>query len=141
MKIITIELTDKQKQALEQGYQQGKTAVYRQRCHLILLKSQGYKAQDIANILDTNIQSVYNWVKRYKTHGIDGLQTKAGQGRKAILTHEHEQIVKDCIAQERQRVKLIMTELEEQTGKQFSQRTLERFLKVLATPTNASDYD
>ncbi|OAV35324.1 hypothetical protein AO366_0750 [Moraxella catarrhalis] len=29
----------------------------------------------------------------------------------------------------------------EQTGKQFSQRTLERFLKVLATPTNASECD
>ena len=141
MKISTIELTDTEKQALEQGYKLGETAVYRQRCHLILLKSQGYKALDIAHILDTNIQSVYNWVKRYREHGIDGLQTKPGQGRKPILTHEHEQIVKDCISQERQRVKLIMDELTEQTGKQFSQRTLERFLKVLATPTNVSECD
>lgn len=85
------------------------------------------------------MQSVYNWVKRYKTYGINGLQTKTGQGRPKILTHEHEQIIKDCLAQERQRVKLIMDKLEQQTGKQFSQRTLERFLKVLATPTNVSD--
>ncbi|CAM3472292.1 Transposase and inactivated derivatives [Moraxella osloensis] len=34
-----------------------------------------------------------------------------------------------------------MDELTEQTGKQFSQRTLERFLKVLATPTNVSECD
>lgn len=141
MKIRTIELTDTEKQVLEQGYRTGKTAVYRKRCHLILLKSQGYKAEAIANILDTNIQSVYNWVKRYRTRGIQGLQTKPGQGRKPILTHQHEQIVKDCITQERQRVKLIMDELSEQTGKQFSQRTLERFLKVLATPINASECD
>ena len=65
----------------------------------MLLKSQGYKAQDNADILGTNIQSVYNWVK------------------------------------------LIMDELTEQTGNQFSQRTFGRFLKVLATPTNASVCD
>nr|WP_290004090.1 helix-turn-helix domain-containing protein [Moraxella atlantae] len=80
---------------MSEGKKQYQTAVYQQRCHLMFLKSQGYKAQDIADILGTNIQSVYNWVK------------------------------------------LIMDELTEQTGKQFSQCTFERFLKVLATPTNA----
>lgn len=99
MKISTIELTETEKQALERECKTGQTAVYRQRCHLMFLKSQGYKAQDIADILGTNIQSVYNWVK------------------------------------------LIMDELTEQTGKQFSQRTFGRFLKVLATPTNASVCD
>ncbi|WP_406946761.1 helix-turn-helix domain-containing protein [Faucicola osloensis] len=34
----------------------------------------------MADILDTNIQ-VYNWVKRYREHGIDGLQTKPNQGK------------------------------------------------------------
>jgi hypothetical protein len=38
MKITTIELTETEKQALEQGYKLGETAVYRQRCHLILLR-------------------------------------------------------------------------------------------------------
>lgn len=138
MKIKSITLSTLEKQCLEAGYHQGKTAVYRKRCHLTLLKSQGYKAKDIANILDTNIQSVYNWVKRYQQQGIEGLQTREGQGRPRLLQDEHEQIVKDCISQERQRVKLIMDELSQQTGKLFSQRTLERFLKTLATATNES---
>ena len=42
------------------------------------------------------------------------------------------------ITEERQRLSLVMDELQQQTGKQFSQMTLKRFLKTLATPTNAS---
>lgn len=141
MKITKIVLTDEERQDLEQGYKHGQSARYRQRCHVILLKAQGYKAKDIATILDINMQGVYNWVKRYTTEGIAGLQTKSGQGRPKILTQEHEHIVKACITQERQRIKLIMDEITQKTGKQFSQRTLERFLKVLATPTNASVND
>ncbi|WP_019672524.1 helix-turn-helix domain-containing protein, partial [Psychrobacter lutiphocae] len=85
MKIRQIELTDAERKALDHGYKHGKTASYRKRCHIILLKSDGRIAKDIAQITDTNIQSVYNWLNRYDAEGIQGLQTKAGQGRPRIL--------------------------------------------------------
>lgn len=138
MKIRQVELTDAERKALDHGYKHGKTASYRKRCHIILLKSDGRIAKDIAQITDTNIQSVYNWLNRYDAEGIQGLQTKAGQGRPRILDKQHEQIVKDCISEECQRLSLIMDKLQQQTGKQFSQMTLKRFLKTLATPINVS---
>lgn len=85
MKIRQIELTDSQRTELEESYRQGKTAGFRQRCHIIILKSQSRKAKDISQITGLNIQSIYNWLNRYEEHGIQGLQTKAGQGRPKIL--------------------------------------------------------
>lgn len=136
MIIRQIKLTDSQRIELEEGYRNGNTASFRQRCHIILLKSQSRKAKDITQITGLNIQSIYNWLNRYEEKGIQGLQTKAGQGRPKILDEQHEQIIKDCITKERQRLSLVMDEIQHQTGKQFSQMTLKRFLKTLATPTN-----
>lgn len=136
MPVRQIKLSDTQKLALEEGYQHGKTASFRKRCHIILLKSDSRTAKDIAQITKTNIQSVYNWLNRYEEQGIQGLQTKPGQGRPRILASQHEQIVKDCISEERQRLSLVMDDIQQRTGKQFSQTTLKRFLKTLATPTS-----
>lgn len=77
MKVRQIKLSEAEREALEQGYKRGQTASYRKRCHIILLKSDGRIAKDIAQITDTNIQSVYNWVNRYEAQGIQGLQTRA----------------------------------------------------------------
>ena len=85
MKIRKIKLTDSQRLALEEGYRHGKTASFRKHCHIILLKSEDRTAKDIAQITDTNLQSVYKWLDRYEEQGIQGLQTKAGQGRPKIL--------------------------------------------------------
>lgn len=90
MKVRQIKLNETERKALEQGYKHGQTASYRKRCHIILLKSDGRIAKDIAQITDTNIQSVYNWVNRYEAQGIQGLQTKPGQGRPKILDEQHE---------------------------------------------------
>ncbi|WP_201546991.1 helix-turn-helix domain-containing protein [Psychrobacter lutiphocae] len=139
MKIRQIELTDAERKALDHGYKHGKTASYRKRCHIILLKSDGRIAKDIAQITDTNIQSVYNWLNRYDAEGIQGLQTKAGQGRPRILDKQHEQIVKDCISEERQLSPSWQTTT---TNRQtISQMTLKRFFKTLVTPINVSVKD
>ena len=76
MIIRKIKLTDSQRLALEDGYQNGRTASYRKRCHIVLLKSEDRTAKDIAEIVNTNIQSVYNWLNRYETCGFKGYKPK-----------------------------------------------------------------
>ena len=71
---------------------------------MVLLKAEGYTSKQVATILDTNEISVHNWLKRYATEGIEGLQTSKGQGRKPILEQEHLSIVRAAIQQERQRL-------------------------------------
>jgi transposase len=124
---------------LKKGYKGGSSHRFRQRCHLILLKSEGLTSAQIASLLGITIQPVNNWVCRYQANGIDGLQTLQGQGRRAILTEARDaEKVKAAIRNERQRLKLAKAGLEEDLGKRFSLRTLKRFLKNSTALGNVS---
>lgn len=80
--------------------------------------------------------SVNNWINRFEQQGVAGLQTKAGRGRKPILTYEDLPVVKAAIEQERQRLTQAQHLLEQQTGKRMSKETLTRFLKLITAVTN-----
>ena len=114
--------------------------MFRQRCHMILLKSEGRTSQDVAAILGSNLISVNNWLTRYEQEGIAGLSTRPGRGRKAILdVQTDEQKVRQVVQQERQRLRRAKVILEEQLQKSFSEKTLKRFLKELTVAGSASD--
>ncbi len=136
-KIKRIELSPESREALQRGYRLGETACYRCRSHMILLKSDGYTSKEIGVILGCSEVSVHNWVLRYKQFGIEGLKTKAGQGRKAKLASEDFAIIKEAVQEERQRLSQAKLMIETALGKQFSQRTLTRFLKVMTAVTSA----
>ena len=123
-------------QSLVQGYREGKTHCYRQRCQMVLLKLDGYKSKEIGLITGSCEMSVNNWINRFEQQGVAGLQTKAGRGRKPILTHEDLPVVKAAIEQERQRLTQAQHLLEQQTGKRMSKETLTRFLKLITAVTN-----
>lgn len=132
-------LRDEEQAALEQGYKGKGSFVFSQRCQMILLKSQGRSSKEIAGILRTNLLSVNQWVRRYEQQGIAGLHTKAGQGRKPILDQvADEALVKATVKGERQRLKLAKAELEAALNKEFSVRTLKRFLKNLSADGSES---
>ncbi len=103
-KIKEILQSTEDRESLEQGYKTGETHGFRQRCKMILLKSEGHAANQIALILGSNRASVYNWLSRYELLGIAGLPTKTGQGRKPILEPTHISIVRAVVEQERQRL-------------------------------------
>jgi transposase len=129
-------LSDEERKRLEQGYKASDNHCFRQRCKMLLLKAEGYTAKEIADVLGTNKVSVYNWLKRYAAEGIEGLQTKAGQGRKPILEEEHLAVVRAAIEQERQRLSQARKIVEQNTGKKMSDETLSRFLKVITAVTS-----
>lgn len=138
MNIRSITLSDEARSILIKGYQQGSSTAFRKRCHAVLLKSEGRTSQDVGSILGMHQVSVNNWLTRYEQQGISGLKTKPGRGRKAILDQDRDQAkVKAMVQQERQRLKLAKEALEEELGKQFSLKTLKRFLKSVAHGGNA----
>lgn len=131
-KSIVIALSLDERAALESGYKSSDSAIYSRRCHIILLKSQGLPSKQIASFLDITDQAVNNWVKRYRSEGLDGLKTKPGQGRKPILDKEQDAIkVRLAVQQERQRLKIAKDQLSQELNKDFSLLTLKRFLKHL----------
>jgi transposase len=138
-RFIKVELSDEQRAALEKGYRHDSRHSFRVRCQMVLLKSQGRKSKEIAGVLGCCEVAVNNWLKRYKQAGIEGLRTKAGRGRRPILDqHKDAQKVRAAVRKHRQRISLAKAELEQALAKDFSQRTLVRFLKSLVADINES---
>ena len=136
---INIELSEAQRAELEHGYRYGARHVFRQRCHMVLLKAENRRSVDVAAIVGVCAQTVNGWLWRYKQAGITGLETQPGQGRRSIL-HESEDAaaVRAAVADHRQRIALARAELEDRIGKRFAEKTLRRFFKNLAADINVS---
>ncbi len=136
-KIKVFKLDEKQKTELEKGYRESESHAFRQRCHLILLKSKGQTALEVARVLGCCEMAVNNWVKRFAEEGIEGLKTRAGRGGKPILKVETDlDAVREAVSRNRQRLSLVRAELETTLGKTFSDKTLNRFVKKTIVATN-----
>lgn len=125
--------------ALEDGYKQGETPSFSRRCQMVLLKLQDYRSKEIASIADGREMSVNNWINRFETSGMEGLQTKEGRGRKPVLTADHLPMVRAAVQAERQRLSQARIIIETNSGKAMSRSTLSRFLKLITAATNESE--
>ena len=136
-----LDLTEAQREELSHGFENGKKATFRKRCHFILLSDQGYSIEDISKLYGTTRQSVASWYNRYEQFGIRGLDTQRGQGRKPILRIENElesEKVEQLVEQYAQNLNPVLNELEKEFGKKMSKRTLQRFLKKKGIGGNGS---
>ncbi len=130
-KIKTVELSLPQRAALEHGYRESDSHAFRVRCRMVLLKSECRTSAEIADVLGCCEVVVNNWLKRFHAHGIDGLRTRAGRGRKPILDVEADlPRVTAAVAANRQRISVARAALEVELGKAFSTKTLERYIKT-----------
>jgi hypothetical protein len=136
-KTKVIELTKVQRAELESGYRNGRTHSFRQRCQIVLLKSEKRTSLGVVGILGGCEMTVNNWLARYEEEGIEGLRTRPGRGRKTILQAADLEQVKTAVKQSRQRIAVARAELEASLGKEFSQSSLKRFLKKTLAVTNA----
>jgi len=128
-KTKVIQLTDEQRQELENGYRNGNSHGFRARCQMVLLKSEKRTSVEITKILGGCEMAVNNWLKRYEEEGIKGLEIRKGRGRKAILEERDWERVKEQVKLARQRISQARAELERSLEKPFSHSTLKRYLK------------
>ncbi len=135
MKKKFIELTQVEKITLQEGEKNGKARAFRQRCHCLRLSSEGYEVKELASIFRVCEISIYTWFKRWERDGIVGLSDKPGRGRKPILRAEDLELVKEKVEANAQRLKIARSILKEELGREFSTKTLKRFLKSLIADT------
>lgn len=136
-RINTPIINEQAKSELEIGLKTGKSHSFRTRCQLVLLKSEGRKSKEVADIVKMCEMSVNNWLNRYKSEGIAGLYTKSGRGRKPIIDrHQDEAGILESVKANRQRLQTAKAEWESTSGKTVSSSTLRRFLKALADDTS-----
>ncbi len=135
------ELSEEQKQDLEEGHKKGKSHRFRIRCQAILLSHQGYSVQALAGLFKVSDLSIYKWMNRFEDGGVQALQTQPGKGRKPLLklqNQAHVELVEAQPEKQNQRVKPAREHLEKQSGYSLSENTLKRFLKKLVTSGNDS---
>lgn len=80
-----LELTEAERLALEKGFRLGEKHCFRMRCRAVLLKADGLSSAAAGGQTEMSHVSVNAWVKRFKSEGIDGLNTRSDRGRKPIM--------------------------------------------------------
>ena len=137
-------LTKAQKSSLEKGYKTGKSFTYRRNCHAILLSHDGQTVNEIAHFFGVSTITVYTWLKKWQSQGIEGLKHKPGQGRPVKLKlddENHVKLVKTLVENEPKNLNRVVGQLESELGLDLSKKTLKRFLKNLNTDGNDSEED
>lgn len=119
---------------LQEGYKNVAHHQFKQRCHALLLSHQGQDMAALKTIFNVSHATISNWLTAWETKGIVGLRNQAGQGRKAILVSTDLALIKAKVQLNPQHLKLVRTELKAELAKEFSEKTLKRFLKSLVRP-------
>jgi transposase len=94
------------------GYKTGKNHCFRNRCHVILLKSEGRTSKEAGKITSMSNVSVNSWAHKYKEEGIEGLFNKSGQGRKPLLSQEEGALLIKIFKSNRQRLQAVKAKWE-----------------------------
>ncbi len=73
-KTKVIQLSDVQRQELTNGHRSGESHAFRERCQMILLKSEKRTSREIARLMSCHKITVNEWVKRFEAEGVMGLK-------------------------------------------------------------------
>jgi len=133
-----VQLTPDEVETLQEGYKNATHHQFKQRCHALLLSHQGNDMTTLKGIFSVSLATISNWLTAWETKGIVGLRNQPGQGRKAILQGTDFDLVKEKVQANPQHLKAVRDELKAELAKDFSARTLKRFLKALVRPVGAA---
>ena len=111
---------------------------FRSRCLCLLLSHQQQPVKWLKEHFQVSQLTIYNWLNAWEEHGLRGLYNKPGQGRNPILTSGDKATVTQQVEQHSQQLKLARQTLRAELNRDFSQKTLSRFLKSVAGGGNAS---
>lgn len=129
-----IELVAEEILTLEEGYKNNKNHQFRQRCHALLLSNQGHDMASLKILFTVTHATIGNWFRAWEDSGIVGLRNQAGQGRKPIFAATDLNLVKKKVQENPQHLKAVRETLKAELNKEFSEKTLKRFLKSLVRP-------
>ena len=133
-----ITLTANERSTLSAGRQHNRQYQFRDRCQGLLLSADGQDVAAIMAVLQVSRPTVYTWFNRWERGGLAGLANAAGQGRHPILGAADAAPVAAAVRANRQQLKEVAVTLRQELAKDFSARTLRRFLKSVAGAGGAS---
>jgi transposase len=126
-----IHLDEHEEQTVYEGSVNARHPQFKDRCHCVYLSSKQYDMDTLADIFSVSKPTIGNWLSSWETHGIMGLYNAPGQGRKSILTDADKALVKAQVQATPQELKVARLAIQSELNKEFSEKTLRRFLKSL----------
>ncbi len=85
----TLALSDEQRAELQRARDRHPKAHVREKAAALLKVADGQSAHAVAKqglLKARDPDTVYRWLNRYLTDGLDGLAVKSGRGRKAVFS-------------------------------------------------------
>lgn len=79
------------RQELQQAMKKAKQSKWYRRLKIIDLSTRGYKVSQLAEMFDLSAATIRQYIKRYNSAGLSGLEPSYGTGRKAKLSWSHGQ--------------------------------------------------
>lgn len=138
MKPRFVTLDADEERTLRDGHQHGPQFQFRNRCLCILLSHQRQSVGWLKDHFKVSRLTIYNWLDAWDQLGLQGLYNQPGQGRKAILTPADQLAVTQQVSAHCQQLKTARQVLRTELNREFSHKTLQRFLKSVAGAGSAS---
>jgi len=133
------ELTEAERQELEDAYRSHPDFAVRRRAHAVLLSGKGHHVGQLQDVFEVDRDTASLWIKHYEQSGLEGLLTRPRSGRSPIYTDGEILQLKALIDEDPRRVKAAQAALEAATGKSSCLDTVRRALKKSpATPGTAA---
>ena len=129
-------LTDDEIVTLREMHRNHSSSRTRMRAHSLLLSHQGKSIATISQIYQVDCRSVSSWIDRWHADGLVGLYHQSGAGRPPILNAEEEAKVHHYLKQYPKDLKRVVHELEQDTHKRVSTKTIKRIIKKNAIVGN-----
>ena len=114
---------------LKRIYKSSKKQAVRERARCILLSFKGYTINQLVDIFDTHLNTIYNWFNNWEKLGLRSLYNLKGQGRKLKISLENKDFVRKLIEKYPNQLNKVVAELREKKDIKISKQTLIRFLK------------
>ena len=102
---------------------------YFKRIQSIKLNAQGYSLPTISQLLDVHYNSVYQWIRRYETRGIEGLRDQPKSGRPRRLSAADQPVIEAWVNETPNQPKTVLARIEQELNKTIHRNTLKRALK------------
>ena len=102
---------------------------YFKRIQSIKLNAQGYSLPIISQLLEVHYNSVYHWLLRYETQGLDGLRDRPKSGRPRQLSEADQPLVEAWVDATPNQPKTVLAHIEQELDKTIHRNTLKRALK------------
>ena len=128
MRFIT-DLSFETQSLLKRFYTLSKKHETRQKAQCVLLSNKKVGINQLVEIFDVHLNTIYNWLDSWEDEGILSLYHKKGQGRKPLLGNIKEQEIRDLLVENPKQLKKVISQIAEKHEVKISKRTLIRYIK------------